>query len=368
MPSLRVLGVDSKSPEYLHRLETSWNYLYTWLISCNFVFVRPLNASKADDVLREFVQYCYSVDAHISIAIHAVLAIQTRFPKFKGRLKNAWNAIRDWKGLLPLSMRTPLPPQLLPILVLTSFLNGFLLDVKASHLWIPLGVCIWTGFECLLRPNEICKLTHGDLKFPHDNLLAFAEFVVVRIKDPKNKMHFGRAQFALSKCSSLNLWLEWLCLNLPRRAKLFPSTQAVMSNKFKELLSQVGLNDLKLSLGSLRAGKATASFMAGESPDRIRFSGRWKSLATLEHYIQEAASVSVMMDLPAESTSLLRHLLQFQFILAQPPPLPWECYLKRTRQLKALASVNNVSSDRRAALEPTRSSQHLFGVSDEVCR
>ena len=85
--------------------------------------------------------------------------------------------------------------------------------------------------------------------------------------------------------------------------------------RFASLLSELGLENLKLSRASLRPGKATALYVDAKSIERLRFIGCWRALETFEHYIQEAVALSVLMRLPPSAA-------RFRPVLARCRPVP----------------------------------------------
>ena len=259
---------------------------------------------------------------------------------------------------LPFSMRVPIPPQILEAVVLTGFLNGFVLDSRNAKYWLPMSISIWLGFECLLRPKEIAQLCFNDLRLPCDSILSYGFFSICRIRDPKNRRFFGRSQFALCKNTLLNNWLVWLASDVPKATKLFPGTQASLSRFFRRILAQLGLAHLRLSLGSLRAGRATQLFMHGLSPDTIRFMGRWASLATLEHYIQESSSMAVLLDIDPATSQNIAHLLTYGFILHTPPGAHWSHFFSRTQQFRKLGLGKHGEKSQRIAAPPGARSAH----------
>ena len=57
---------------------------------------------------------------------------------------------------------------------------------------------------------------------------------------------------------------------------------------------------------SLRAGGATFLYLCGAPLDDIRWKGRCSSMRTLEIYIQEVASMSILHSLPANTRGRIR--------------------------------------------------------------
>ena len=70
---------------------------------------------------------------------------------------------------------------------------------------------------------------------------------------------------------------------------------------FRAACTWFGLRVGAFQPSGLRAGGATYEYMMGTSVERLMWRGRWDSLATLKHYIQEATAVSATARLPPEA-------------------------------------------------------------------
>ena len=70
---------------------------------------------------------------------------------------------------------------------------------------------------------------------------------------------------------------------------------------------------------------------------RLKFRGRWASLHTLEHYVQEATATLVMMRAGQTQAICLEELEASGHIFLKPPPLPWPTYFSRRRQRNGFA-------------------------------
>ena len=130
--------------------------------------------------------------------------------------------------------------------------------------------------------------------------------------------------------------MEWLCVALPGKARLWPLSPQTMRKCLSTLVSDLGISSLNLTLSSLRTGGATALFMTGIPIDQLRFRGRWKSLDTLEHYIQEAIATTVMAKVSPTANVSISAMLAQQSLVQAPPRLPWWCFFSRKRQLSHL--------------------------------
>ena len=67
----------------------------------------------------------------------------------------------------------------------------------------------------------------------------------------------------------------------------------------------------------------------------LKFLGRWKSVRSLEVYIQETMAAMVAIDL-APAVPMVAALAELAPILATPPDSPWEEWFLRRRQYAAL--------------------------------
>ena len=72
-----VLGVDTLSAGYTHRLMLSWSILMEWLVSVRYPLRDRLRAAKVDKALADFCQFCFRTEKHYSIGVHAVLAVHS---------------------------------------------------------------------------------------------------------------------------------------------------------------------------------------------------------------------------------------------------------------------------------------------------
>ena len=61
---------------------------------------------------------------------------------------------------------------------------------------------------------------------------------------------------------------------------------------------------------SLRPGGATACYLAGMSLEGLMWRGRWESVATLRHYVQEAAAAMVEAEIPPHALAALRGIAE----------------------------------------------------------
>ena len=85
-------------------------------------------------------------------------------------------------------------------------------------------------------------------------------------------------------------------------------------------LDALHLSGLSLCLASLRAGGATELFKRSANLAIVQYAGRWSSLRTLQHYIQEAAAAQTLVRLDAETRVIVQMLQRHMQFLGFVPP------------------------------------------------
>ena len=144
--------------------------------------------------------------------------------------------------------------------------------------------------------------------------------MVISIEDPKNKRFMGRTQFSVVDDSVSIAWTEWYASNLELNSKMFPRTSSTASRLLNILVQRLHLSNLWLTCASLRAGGATFFFEKCFDVNWLRFRGRWRALATLERYVQEAMVFMISTRLTAPAIKALRERREL-FDTAPSPPL-----------------------------------------------
>ena len=149
-------------------------------------------------------------------------------------------------------------------------------------------------------------------------------------------------------------WLRWLCAAVPDVATLWPSTPGRFRALFKEVMLLLGAGGCGFSVASLRAGRATDIFREVRDVNALKFLGRWKSIRSLEAYIQETMAAMVAIDL-APAVPMVAVLSKLAPLLASPPERPWEACFSRDRQYAGLLRERErLLSDLQGARAPCR--------------
>jgi hypothetical protein len=293
-----------------------------------------------NELLINYVQYLFESSKRSKTGLrharHAILSVQTECRQLRGRLRGSWDSIVSWQALVPLQLRVPWDPLILVGVFVVALIKGFMLDRRRAHLWIPFGIGCLLMFHGMLRPGEFLRLDRRHVRVPADRPEAGVQHVLCALVDPKNSRAMGRLQTTTIDCKLATVWLEWLLAGLSPDARIFPSSAASMRSLLQTALLELGLGHMGLTPGGLRPGGATYRFRNGEDVSRLRFSGRWRSITTLEHYIQEVAASMIIMDMPKGALQRLQRLARKAKVFMRPPKLPWESFFSRARQLAQL--------------------------------
>ena len=293
------------SPVYRGRLSKGLEHLRFWL-SAHEKGIHPWMLSDVglNSVLAKYVNSCRTTGVCLWVPKHAILAIQTWAPQYRGKLHRPWDCIRNWKSILFLGSRPPLQEEILFGLFGFGLNSGFSNASRAHH-WIVFAVLVRVGFHGLLRPGEFLGLRGRDVLFNYDRAKDIW-VAVVAIVNPKTQNYMGRRQFTTLEDQGTVAWLRWLCLDLPGEYKLWPGSRHTFVQCWAQALEALGLISHKFTLGSLRAGGATFLYIQGMEIARIKFRGRWRSEGALACYIQEATSTLVWNQISSKAKDGLK--------------------------------------------------------------
>ena len=143
----------------------------------------------------------------------------------------------------------------------------------------------------------------------------------------------GRAQFAIIRDSACVLFIKWLLPSTYPHQRLWLGSNHKFKSMLKQCLRGLGVADLKITLGSLRAGGTTHLFVSGVSIGRIRYQGRWASEQSLNVYVQEAMASLVWGTLSQEQNVFFAKLLaDGEPFWLTPPPVHWSRFFSRDSQ------------------------------------
>jgi hypothetical protein len=268
-------------------------------------------------------------------ARYGILGVQHVHRGMRGKLRAAWDSISSWQLGTSGKHRVPIPEDVLEALSNLAFLMGLIYDVAQAQYWLPLGILLRAGFYGMMRPGELYALTSDGVAHASGRVRKTRHGAILTIRDPKNRRAMGRQQFCLIDDELTCRWLAWVTEDLPSGVKIFPGTGQKARSLLAHLLDLLQLGRVGFSLGSLRAGGATARYVADRNIPALRFQGRWRGDRSLEPYLQEAMCEMVAAEL-GPSEDLVDGLRRLTPTLATPPHQPWFEYFTRRRQLTAL--------------------------------
>ncbi len=156
MPTTRgvtKLEANQFGPAYIRRLHSGVSLFKSWLLKREgTTALAGLRRREIDDLLTEFVQWCFDTKINFSVAKQAILGIQKQL-HLRFRLPRCWGCARAWAQSLPARHRVPLPYMILKFLFAVA-IDQYLLP-GGSPLLLPFAVLVRMGFFGLLRPIEM---------------------------------------------------------------------------------------------------------------------------------------------------------------------------------------------------------------------
>ena len=222
---------------------------------------------------------------------------QGKFRGLRGLIAEPWDLLVSCRKDLPLRMRTPMPRAVVEGIFRWATCKGLGSDNSRTHLWVRFAVAMKVGFLGLFPPSELCGLLPCCISLPADTMSLTEPCetprAVLVIVSPKNWRHAGRRQTAWLNDEATIGWLAWLVDGLDDVATVFPSL-AQMRRLLAHSLDALHLQGLHLGMASLRAGGTTDLFRRCQNLPVVQYAGRWSSLLTLLHYIQEASATQTM--------------------------------------------------------------------------
>jgi len=172
-----------------------------------------------------------------------------------------------------------------------------------------------------LRPGEVYALTRLDLRLiTHPGP---PPALIVALRKPKTRATAGRCQFVILHDVPAIKWIVWCFWGLPMQARLWARAAHDFRRRFGIIMERLHVKGLGLTPGSLRPGGAAHLYVSGETVERLQHKGRWKSIATLRIYTQEAACALAWARAGPKALALIQSLLSsFAALLVSPPLCP----------------------------------------------
>ena len=104
------LAREQGGPDYRRRLRAGYLCLFYWICSQGWsIKLRLADTRTANKTLVAFLQAAYEKEVPYLLAKHAILAVQNRHRRSKGKLRQCWNSVEAWGALRPFKNKAPCP-------------------------------------------------------------------------------------------------------------------------------------------------------------------------------------------------------------------------------------------------------------------
>lgn len=251
-------------------------------------------AIDLDELLVNYGQFCYAAGSSLHDFKETINAIVDIRPRLHRALPGAWDSAWEWRSRLPNANRIAIPVILLRAMASLALLWE----------WDVMAVMLFLGFLGMLRPFELLSLRHKDISYVDSSRGLSLLFIF--IGRPKTRHLAARRQHVRVDDQEIIPFVKAsLSGGLPE-ARIFDAPPAHFRALFSALVEFFGIDARHLvgvSPACLRPGGATWLYQETDSPEQVRFRGRWLSSRMLEIYIQEVAGSSLLNDLQLHEQS-----------------------------------------------------------------
>ena len=197
--------------------------------------------------------------------------------------------------------------------------------------WLGFAAAVGLGFLVLLRPCEILSLTLGNILTPIA-LCGPADRLFLRLGQTKTSHRGGALHQHVRIDDAVFVPFVESIRKLPgaHEGQRLVLGAAEFRKKWNAIMMELGIvptRDHGLTPAGLRAGGATHLFTATQDIALVKWRGRWQADRTLEHYLQELGSCSMLAAVPFNIRSKILALAEqtgvlLEHIIVQLAPLP----------------------------------------------
>ena len=279
---------------------------------------RTKSVRYVDNMCRNYVQAQFDSFFSRHAAVVAVLAVQRQL-RLRGQLQDTWAALKSWHLQEPMQPRRPFSYPIFQGLWMGALCLAGLASSWEQYRWLACVVMFKLAFHGLFRPGELLQLRAADIAVPDCVILGQQEAAVVIVRNPKNRRFLGRQQFVLIEDRSTILWLAWWVNGLKKEDKLFPGGRYSLLKLFNSVLTTLHLSGMGFTLASFRTSGATFLFRSHGNLGKLQYHGRWCSLNSLQHYLQEAMSALLASQVPEQAKAILTALNNSTAVGMNPP-------------------------------------------------
>ena len=198
----------------------------------------------------------------------------------------AWGAARTWRLAKPVKNHVPMPAAALRACPALALGWG----------WWGVAAILGLAFLGLLRPAEALRLRAADVLLP-SQLLGPRSRLFIVIRQAKTSRVGARHQYVRVDGAVFAPSVEALLASASPAAPVCLMDARGFRARWGALMGFFGIcarADGGLTPASMRAGGATWLFGETQNIEFVRWTGRWLSHRTLEHYLQEVTAAGVL--------------------------------------------------------------------------
>jgi integrase len=259
------------APSTTTKYSSHANRFYDWLLQHGH---RPSSFISLDKLLVIYLQELYDTGMGKAAANATVFGLNVAQPGVTDHLPAAKKALKGFNKLVPSRQHPPLTWPITCIIALEMIRRGHFNE----------GVVTLLAFDCYLRINEALGLYREDVALGADVRIGMGrpDRLYLRLQHTKTGDEQG--------VEVLNEDVKALIIMCRDRVKPRTKLFAFTSDYYRRLFHRV-CDDLKLPSGyvphSLRHGGATYGYLNDMPFTDIAVRGRWKSINSATHYVQQ---------------------------------------------------------------------------------
>ena len=223
---------------------------------------------------------------------HLIVWFQQNFPQQRQDLVTAWELLSRWEQVQPVTHRVPVPKLILDAILAVSMSWG----------WLRFAALTALAFHGAMRVGEPIVATREDLILP-DEAALLQKVCFLRVSKPKpGRRGRGRVQHArLDDAGAVDLAVAAFS-HLDPSEKLFAATASTYRRRWDRAAEALQIPaSLEITPGGLRGGGAVFMYHRNLTVADILWRMRLKQQSTLESYLQETATITIIHQLPKKS-------------------------------------------------------------------
>eukprot|EP00435_Cladocopium_sp_Y103_P063778 s336_g25.t1 len=218
--------------------------------------LRPIDATSMDECLVEYLQDLFDDGKGVNDGVRTLAAIRFFQPSMAMSLLRSSRALKGWHLASPPLQRMPLP-----IEVLTAIMGVMLIK---GHVEEPLR--LFLQFMTYLRPGECSNLLVKQVVAPQHSVHQVFNYWAILLNPSEDLIPGKTGVFDGSVIIDSDIWigpfLTQLVRNRNPEAPLWRTDHATLRAMFNSAVESLGLQELGVTLYTLRHGGATHDILA----------------------------------------------------------------------------------------------------------